>query len=131
MIERAFAVAEEAHRGQTRKSGEPYVLHPVAVATIVARQGLDDVTVAAALLHDAVEDTALDLEQLEKEFGSEVMAIVDGVTKLDRVKYDSKEMQHRARPSGVDHQIGGSPAQSRNDCGDARVQTGTNRSRNP
>jgi guanosine-3',5'-bis(diphosphate) 3'-pyrophosphohydrolase len=96
MIERAFAVAEEAHRGQTRKSGEPYVLHPVAVATIVARQGLDDVTVAAALLHDAVEDTALDLEQLEKEFGSEVMAIVDGVTKLDRVKYDSKEMQQAA-----------------------------------
>ena len=96
MIERAFAVADEAHAGQRRKSGEPYIRHPVAVATIVARQGLDDVTIAGALLHDAVEDTAVSLEDLERDFNAEVAAIVDGVTKLDRVNFDTKEEQHAA-----------------------------------
>ena len=95
-IERAFAIADEAHRGQNRKSGEPYIRHPVAVATIVARQGLDDTTIAAALLHDAVEDTAVNLAELEEEFDAELAHIVDGVTKLDRVHYDSKEEQQAA-----------------------------------
>ena len=96
LIERAFALAAQAHEGQNRKSGEPYIRHPVAVATIVARQGLDDVTIAGALLHDSVEDTPVGLEQLEAEFGADLARIVDGVTKLDRVKYDTKEQQQAA-----------------------------------
>ena len=96
LIQRAYDTAAGAHDGQRRHSGEPYVLHPVAVASIVASLGLDDVTIAAALLHDAVEDTGLSLERLEAEFGEDVAAIVDGVTKLDRVKFDSKEAQQAA-----------------------------------
>jgi GTP pyrophosphokinase len=96
LIERAYQVAERAHEGQTRKSGEPYITHPVAVAKICAELGLDDVTVAAALLHDAVEDTGVTLDQLEADFGVEVARIVDGVTKLDRIKFDSKEAQQAA-----------------------------------
>tara|TARA_B100000749_G_scaffold102761_1_gene78404 strand:+ start:596 stop:2680 length:2085 start_codon:yes stop_codon:yes gene_type:complete len=89
-------VALAAHVGQTRKSGEPYINHPMSVATIVARQGLDDVTVAAALLHDAVEDTSVSLEDLERDFGSDVRLIVDGVTKLDRLHFDTREEQQAA-----------------------------------
>tara|TARA_B100001105_G_scaffold30348_1_gene21309 strand:- start:2935 stop:5019 length:2085 start_codon:yes stop_codon:yes gene_type:complete len=89
-------VALVAHVGQTRKSGEPYINHPMSVATIVARQGLDDVTVAAALLHDAVEDTSVSLEDLERDFGSDVRLIVDGVTKLDRLHFDTREEQQAA-----------------------------------
>ena len=96
LIERAYEVALGAHVGQTRKSGEPYIHHPMAVATIVARQGLDDVTVAAALLHDAVEDTSIDLTDLERDFGADVSLIVDGVTKLDRLHFDSREEQQAA-----------------------------------
>ena len=96
LIERAYAVALVAHVGQTRKSGEPYINHPMSVATIVARQGLDDVTVAAALLHDAVEDTSVSLEDLERDFGSDVRLIVDGVTKLDRLHFDTREEQQAA-----------------------------------
>jgi len=95
-IEAAFELANSAHEGQTRKSGEPYIRHPVAVATIVARQGLDDIAVSAALLHDAVEDTSVTLDDLESRFGAELAGIVDGVTKLERVKYDSKEQQQAA-----------------------------------
>lgn len=96
LITEAYATAVAAHHGQIRRSGEPYVLHPVAVATIVASLGLDDTTIAAALLHDAVEDTGVTVADLEASFGSEVAAIVDGVTKLDRVKFDSKEAQQAA-----------------------------------
>jgi guanosine-3',5'-bis(diphosphate) 3'-pyrophosphohydrolase len=96
LIERAFALADAAHEGQFRKSGEPYIRHPVAVATIVARQGIDDVTIAGALLHDAVEDTPIGLKQLEDQFGADLARIVDGVTKLERVKYDTKEEQQAA-----------------------------------
>jgi guanosine-3',5'-bis(diphosphate) 3'-pyrophosphohydrolase len=96
MVTRAYAVAEEAHRGQVRHSGDPYISHPVAVAEILADLGLDDVTVAAALLHDAVEDTTVALDDVVREFGSQVAAIVDGVTKLDRVSFDSKEAQQAA-----------------------------------
>jgi guanosine-3',5'-bis(diphosphate) 3'-pyrophosphohydrolase len=96
LIERAFALAASAHEGQFRKSGEPYIRHPVAVATIVARQGIDDVTIAGALLHDAVEDTPIGLKQLEDQFGVDLARIVDGVTKLERVKYDTKEEQQAA-----------------------------------
>jgi GTP pyrophosphokinase len=96
LVTRAYEIAEEAHRGQMRRSGDPYIQHPVAVATILAELGLDDVTLAAALLHDAVEDTSVSLDDIVKDFGSEVAAIVDGVTKLDRVSFDSKEAQQAA-----------------------------------
>ena len=96
LILRAFDAAAEAHEGQMRLSGEPYIRHPLAVATIVARLGLDDVTIAASLLHDAVEDTDVALATIEADFGPEVSRIVDGVTKLDRVKYDTREQQQAA-----------------------------------
>ncbi|MGH9153361.1 MAG: RelA/SpoT family protein [Acidimicrobiales bacterium] len=96
LVERAFDAAARAHVDQVRKSGEAYISHPVAVATIVAELGLDDVTVAAALLHDAVEDTAVTLEEVGRDFGAEVAAIVDGVTKLDRLRFDSREAQQAA-----------------------------------
>jgi len=95
-ISRAYLTSAEAHRGQYRRSGEPYIQHPLAVARIVADLGLDDVTVAAALLHDAVEDTGITLEDLEADFGPDVTAIVDGVTKLERIKFDTKEAQQAA-----------------------------------
>lgn len=96
LIEAAFEVARDAHSEQVRRSGEPYISHPLAVATIVAKLGLDDTTVAAALLHDAVEDTSVTTEQIAAEFGEEVAALVDGVTKLDRLQFDSKEAQQAA-----------------------------------
>ena len=90
LIVHAFEAARDAHAGQVRRSGEPYIAHPLGVATILAEQGLDDVTVAAALLHDAVEDTVLTVSGLEEGFGAEIARIVDGVTKLDRLQFDSK-----------------------------------------
>ncbi|GMA51948.1 hypothetical protein GCM10025857_33050 [Alicyclobacillus contaminans] len=93
LIRRAYAYAEEAHRGQLRKSGEPYITHPVAVATILAELQLDAVTLAAALLHDVVEDTKVTDEEIVRQFGAEVAALVDGVTKLKRIKFDSTEEQ--------------------------------------
>ncbi len=96
LIVRAYELASEAHTGQQRRSGEPFIRHPMGVARIVAELGLDDVTVAASLLHDAVEDTGTALATIEEQFGPEVAAIVDGVTKLDRVKFDSKEAQQAA-----------------------------------
>ncbi|MDQ3384742.1 MAG: bifunctional (p)ppGpp synthetase/guanosine-3',5'-bis(diphosphate) 3'-pyrophosphohydrolase [Actinomycetota bacterium] len=96
MISRAFAEAANAHAGQVRNSGEAYVEHPLAVAMIVAELGLDDVSIAAALLHDSVEDTPLTVETITSSFGPEVAAIVDGVTKLDRIRFDSKEEQQAA-----------------------------------
>lgn len=87
IIERAYTTAERAHRGQLRKSGDPYITHPVAVATILAELGMTPPTLAAALLHDTVEDTPYSLAQLTKEYGEEIALLVDGVTKLDKVQY--------------------------------------------
>jgi len=87
IVERAFVVAEEAHRGQNRKSGEPYITHPIAVTQILANLGIGPVTLAASLLHDTVEDTAYKLEDVRRDFGDEVAMLVDGVTKLDKVKF--------------------------------------------
>jgi GTP pyrophosphokinase len=87
IIERAFATAEEAHREQKRKSGEPYITHPLAVTQILAELGIGPITLAASLLHDTVEDTDYSLEMLTKDFGPEVAMLVDGVTKLDKVKF--------------------------------------------
>ncbi len=92
----AGRVAAGAHEGQFRRSGEPYITHPVAVATIVAELGLDAQTVAAALLHDAVEDTGLTLDAIRSSFGDGVAKVVDGVTKLDRLQFNSKEAQQAA-----------------------------------
>ena len=96
IIRRAFEVAEVAHRDVVRQSGEAYISHPLAVALILAEIGLDAVTLAAALLHDTVEDTGLTVADLARDFGPEVAAIVDGVTKLERVSFDSKEAQQAA-----------------------------------
>ena len=95
-INRAYQVAAEAHRSQLRSSGESYINHPLAVARIVADIGLDEISVAAALLHDAVEDTEITLADVESDFGDEVAAIVDGVTKLERIQFDSREAQQAA-----------------------------------
>ena len=92
----AYELGAQAHTGQARKSGEPYITHPVAVATILAELGLDDITLAAAILHDAVEDTGVTLDDLVLKFGPDVAAIVDGVTKLERLQFDSKEAQQAA-----------------------------------
>jgi guanosine-3',5'-bis(diphosphate) 3'-pyrophosphohydrolase len=96
MISRAYLAAAAAHEGQMRKTGEAYIHHPIAVARIVAELGLDDVTIAAALLHDAVEDTGMTLADVERDFGIDVAVIVDGVTKLDRLDFDTKEAQQAA-----------------------------------
>ena len=87
VVERACEVAERAHKGQLRKSGDPYITHPVAVAEILLDFGLDANSIAAALLHDTVEDTSYSQESLRKDFGPEVASLVDGVTKLDRLTY--------------------------------------------
>jgi GTP pyrophosphokinase len=96
LIRRAGIAAINAHEGQLRRTGEPYATHPIAVAGITADLGLDEVTIAAALLHDAVEDTGVTTKWLSKEFGAQVAAVVDGVTKLDRLEFDSKEAQQAA-----------------------------------
>src|SRR5215469_1659103 len=87
LIERAYEVAAHWHAGQKRLSGDPYITHPLAVATILAELGMNHETICAALLHDTVEDTAYTLVELRREFGDDVAALVDGVTKLDKVKY--------------------------------------------
>ena len=87
VLERAYDVAEQAHRGVFRKSGDPYITHPLAVATILADLGMDTVTLVAALLHDTVEDTPYTLADLNRDFGEEVGHLVDGVTKLDKVRF--------------------------------------------
>ena len=96
MINRAYETAKEAHRHQQRSSGESYINHPLSVALIVAELGLDEISLTAALLHDAVEDTEITVADVEKAFGPEVAQIVDGVTKLERLQFDSKEAQQAA-----------------------------------
>ncbi|MFC5994167.1 RelA/SpoT family protein [Pseudonocardia hispaniensis] len=86
LLQRAYDVAEEKHAHQKRKSGDPYITHPLAVATILAELGMDTTTLVAALLHDTVEDTDYSLERLRTDFGDEVAHLVDGVTKLDKVE---------------------------------------------
>jgi GTP diphosphokinase / guanosine-3',5'-bis(diphosphate) 3'-diphosphatase len=86
-VEKAYHTAAHAHAGQKRRSGDPYITHPLAVATILAELGMTPPTLAAALLHDTVEDTDYDLTELRRDFGDEIAMLVDGVTKLDKVKY--------------------------------------------
>jgi GTP diphosphokinase / guanosine-3',5'-bis(diphosphate) 3'-diphosphatase len=87
IVERAYRLAEQLHRGQIRRSGDPFITHPLAVASILAELGMTPPTLCAALLHDTVEDTPYTLDQLNKDFGNEVAQLVDGVTKLDKLKY--------------------------------------------
>lgn len=95
-IIKAFEVARTAHQSQVRRSGEPYITHPLLVAHIVAGLGLDDVTISAALLHDSVEDTSTTLDDISEMFGADVASIVDGVTKLDRIHFQSAEAAQAA-----------------------------------
>jgi GTP pyrophosphokinase len=95
LIDRAYQIAAQAHEGQLRKSGDPFISHPLGVATILADLGLDESTIAAALLHDAVEDTEMTLAQVENEMGFTVAMLIDGVTKLDKIRFRSAE-QSRA-----------------------------------
>ncbi|PKZ42718.1 bifunctional (p)ppGpp synthetase/guanosine-3',5'-bis(diphosphate) 3'-pyrophosphohydrolase [Kytococcus schroeteri] len=97
VVERAYQVAARAHEGEVRKSGDPYITHPVAVAGLLADLGMDASTVAAALLHDTVEDTPYSQEQLEADFGPEIALLVDGVTKLDKVEYGDSAQAETVR----------------------------------
>ena len=91
MLVKAYAYAENAHANQKRASGEPYFIHPCAVADILMELGLDAATIAAALLHDVIEDTDSTEEDIKREFGAEVLALVSGVTKLEKIEFKSKE----------------------------------------
>ena len=93
LIKKAYAYAKDHHGDQLRKSGEPYIIHPVQVAYILSTLGMDENTVCAALLHDIVEDTDVTKEVLAQEFGTEIAELVDGVTKLSKLKYASVEEQ--------------------------------------
>jgi len=97
VVERAYKAAERAHHGQTRRSGEPYITHPVAVAQILADLGIGPVTIAAALLHDTVEDTSYTLDRVREDFGVEIAMLVDGVTKLDKLKYGDSAQAETVR----------------------------------
>jgi guanosine-3',5'-bis(diphosphate) 3'-pyrophosphohydrolase len=92
-IQRSYAFAEASHEGQKRASGEDFIEHPLAVAHVLADLHLDTTTIIASLLHDTVEDTDVSVEQLERDFGSEVAGIVDGVTKLDTIEFRSREQE--------------------------------------
>ena len=96
-MERAHDIARQAHEGQKRRSGEPYITHPIAVAQILADLGIGPKTICAALLHDTVEDTDYTLDQVRTDFGAEVAMLVDGVTKLDKVKYGDSAQAETVR----------------------------------
>ncbi len=101
VIDKAFAVAKECHGEQRRRSGEPYIIHPIAVADILVDLGMDWQSIVAALLHDVVEDTEYTIEQLKTEFGGEVAVLVDGVTKLGQVQLNSRDSKEQAQAENV------------------------------
>ena len=96
MVEKAYKLARDAHKDQKRKSGEPYIIHPLCVAIILAELELDKETIVAGLLHDVVEDTTATLEDLSREFNDEVALLVDGVTKLGQLSYSHDKMDLQA-----------------------------------
>ena len=95
-IEKAYKIAKQAHEGQLRKSGEPYIIHPLCVAIILAELELDKETIVAGLLHDVVEDTVMTSEDVTREFGAEVALLVDGVTKLTQLNYQHDKIEVQA-----------------------------------
>ncbi len=95
-VEKAYKIADKAHKGQKRKSGEPYIIHPLCVAIILAQLELDKETIIAGLLHDVVEDTVMTSEDVTKEFGAEVALLVDGVTKLTQLNYQHDKIEVQA-----------------------------------
>ena len=96
MIEKAYHIAYTAHEGQCRKSGEPYIIHPLCVAIILADLEMDKETIVAGLLHDVVEDTVMTIEEISAEFSDEVALLVDGVTKLGQLSYDADKVEVQA-----------------------------------
>lgn len=96
MIEKAYAIASKAHEGQLRKSGEPYIMHPLCVAIILAELELDKETIVAGILHDVIEDTVMTNEEIEKEFSSEILLLVDGVTKLTQLNFSQDKIELQA-----------------------------------
>jgi len=96
MIEKAYRIADEAHKGQFRKSGEPYIMHPLCVAIILAELELDKETIVAGILHDVIEDTIMTEEELEREFSSEILLLVDGVTKLTQLNFSQDKLEVQA-----------------------------------
>ncbi|MHB8203783.1 MAG: HD domain-containing protein, partial [Desulfomonilaceae bacterium] len=91
LIRAAYVYSARVHQGQTRMSGEPYLTHPVAVAAILAQMKLDEASVVTGLLHDTVEDTLTTFEDIERYFGTEIATLVDGVTKISKIAFQSKE----------------------------------------
>ena len=96
LIDKAYKLASEAHKNQLRKSGEPYIIHPLSVAIILAELQLDKETISAGILHDVVEDTIITEQQLKQEFGNDVALIVDGVTKLEKIHYNGDKLEYQA-----------------------------------
>ena len=93
LVVKAFEIANNLHKGQLRKSGEPYIIHPIAVSFILANFGMDTETIVAGLMHDVVEDTGFSIDDIEYEFGKDVAFLVEGVTKLGKIKYKSHAEQ--------------------------------------
>ena len=96
LIEKAYGIAKDFHEGQVRKSGEPYIIHPLCVAIILAELELDKETIVAGLLHDVVEDTVMTEEEIAREFNPDVALLVDGVTKLEQLSYDADKIEKQA-----------------------------------
>ena len=96
LIDKAYQVAKKAHEGQMRKSGEPYIIHPICVAIILAQLELDKETIVAGLLHDVVEDTVMTYDDIVREFGEEIALLVDGVTKLTQLSYSADKIELQA-----------------------------------
>ena len=96
LVERAFTVADKAHDGQLRKSGEPYIIHPLAIGKMLAEMGVDAATIAAGILHDTIEDTAITSEDIKRDFGDEILFLVEGVTKLGNVRYHGTDRHNES-----------------------------------
>ena len=109
MVERAYQIARDAHKDQKRKSGEPYIIHPLCVAIILADLELDKESIVAGILHDVVEDTVMTLDEITEVFGPEVALLVDGVTKLTQLSWSMDKVEIQAE--GNPHQTGRPPAQ--------------------